>query len=52
MPQRQQNNHLDNDDTQKQFKNYNNHFGVKKASQASLGISERSTPQVTIPDME
>ena len=32
--------------------NYNHQFGVKKASQASLGISERSTPHVTIPDMD
>ena len=47
-----QNDRLDNDDTQKQFMNYNHQFGVKKASQASLGISERSTPQVTVPDMD
>ena len=32
--------------------NYNHQFGVKKASQASLGVSERSTPHVTVPDMD
>lgn len=47
-----QNDRLDNDDTQKQFMNYNHQFGIKKASQASLGISERSTPHVTVPDMD